>query len=221
MRIGRTGALALAAVGLGALGLGGAVAIQAPSNESETAALVPDAALANETTPAVKAAPKVAAPPLSKSDTPMAERVAVIGVLNKRDGVSRDLTLRPGEAKRIGPLIVRLRACDQTADWEPEQLTGAFIQADLHGSDGQWRRIFSGWLYKESPSLNVVENPFWDVWPKSCTMRHADTGPNTVVAGSAPSAPRSSEKKSADPATDTPAGEAPEPKPSAASKSTT
>jgi hypothetical protein len=220
VRIGRSGALALGAVLLGALGLGAAVAIQAPSNTSETAALVPDAALANETAPAVKSAPKVAAPPLSKSDTPMAERVAVIGILNKRDGVSRDITMRPGEAKRIGSLIVRLRACDQTADWEPEQLTGAFLQADLHGSDGQWRRIFSGWLYKESPSLNVVENPYWDVWPKSCTMRHAETGPATVVAGSVSAAP-SSAKKSADPAATKPAAEAAEPKPSAASNSTT
>jgi hypothetical protein len=220
VRIGRTGALALGTVLVGALGLGAAVAIQAPTNGTETAALVPDAALANETAPAVKSAPKVAPPPLSKSDTPMAERVAVIGVLNKRDGVSRDLTMRPGEVKRIGSLIVRLRACDQTADWEPEQLTGAFLQADLHGSDGQWRRIFSGWLYKESPSLNVVENPYWDVWPKSCTMRHAETGPATVVAGSVSAAP-SSAKKSADPAATKPAAEAAEPKPSAASNSTT
>lgn len=218
MRIGRSGALALGAIALGAIGLGAAVAVQSPANENETAALAPDAALANETTPAAKAAPRTPTPPLSKSDTPMAERVAVLGVLNKRDGVSRDITLKPGEARRIGSLIVRLRACDQTADWEPEQLTGAFVQADLHGSDGQWRRIFSGWLYKESPSLNVVENPYWDVWPKSCTMRHADVGPATVSAGSAP-AP-SSAKKSAETG-DAPAPAAAEPKPSAASNSTT
>jgi hypothetical protein len=222
VRIGRTGAWALA--GLVALGgLGGAVAIQSPANESETAPLAPDAALANETAPAAPkaTAPKPAAPPLAKTDTPMAERVAVIGVLNKRDGVSRDITLRPGEAKRVGPLIVRLRACDQTADWETEQLTGAFVQADLHGTDGQWRRIFSGWLYKESPSLNVVENPYWDVWPKSCTMRHAETGPATVVAGSSSPSPRSSAKKSADAAADAPAAETAEPSPSASSNSAT
>lgn len=221
MRLGRTAAFALIGlVGLG--GLGAAVAIQSPAIGSETAPLAPDAALATDDPPiAARRAPKPAAPPLAKSDTPMAERVAVIGVLNKRDGVSRDITLRPGEAKRVGPLIVRLRACDQTADWEPEQLTGAFVQADLHGADGQWRRIFSGWLYKESPSLNVVENPYWDVWPKSCAMRHAETGPATVAAGSAPGAVRSSAKKSAA-ATDTPSdAEAAEPSPSASSNSAT
>lgn len=223
MRIGRPGAVALAVALAGVLGLGAAVAVQSPANENETAVLAPDAALANEAAPAAaaRAPARPAAQPLAKSDTPMAERVAILGVLNKRDGVSRDVTLRPGEAKRIGPLIVRLRACDQTADWEPEQLTGAFVQADLHGTDGHWRRIVSGWLYKESPSLNVVENPYWDVWPKSCTMRHAETGPATVIAGSSPVPARSSAKKSAAAAADAPAAEAAEPRPSASSNSAT
>jgi len=221
LRLSRTGAFALAAILICSAGLGTAIAIQSPANENETSALVPEPALANESPSAAKAPPKPAAPPLAKADTPMADRVAVIGVLNKRDGISRDLTLRPGEAKRIGPLIVRLRACDQTADWEAEQLTGAFVQADLHGADGQWRRIFSGWLYKESPSLNVVENPYWDVWPKSCTMRHAETGPATVVAGSSAGTPRSSAKKSAAPADAASAKPTAEPSPSALSNSAT
>lgn len=209
---------------VGAVGLGAAaVAIQSPSNEQEAATpLSPDQSLDNAVAPATAPSAKPAAktPPLATSDTPMAERVAVIGVLNKRDGVARDLVMKPGEAKRIGPLIVRLRACDQTADWEDEQLTGAFVQADLHGADGQWRRIFSGWLYKESPSLNVVENPYWDVWPKSCKMTHAEVGPNTVAAGSSAGAPgRSSAKKSAPTNDGAPA--AAEPRPSAESNSAT
>ena len=33
--------------------------------------------------------------------TPMAERVAVLGLLNKRNGIVRDLTLKPGQAIRV------------------------------------------------------------------------------------------------------------------------
>lgn len=102
--------------------------------------------------------------------TPMAQRVAVLGLLNKRNGLVRNVTLRPGQSARWDGLIVHLRACETTAPWEEEKLTGAFVQADALGPDKKWRRIFSGWLYKESPSLNVVENPVYDVWPKSCTM---------------------------------------------------
>lgn len=220
MKPGLPGALALGLAAVATLGVA-ARAIQSETNGAETADLSPDLDQGNGATPAPVRSHAPAPPPLAASDTPMAERVAVLGVLNKRDGISRDLTLRPGGAARIGPLIVRLRACDQTADWEPEQLTGAFVQADLQGRDGQWRRIFSGWLYKESPSLNAVENPLYDVWPKSCAMRHAETGPDTVAAASVFQPSRSSAKKSArgEAAPAVPA--AAEPSPSAASNSAT
>ena len=116
--------------------------------------------------------------------TPMGERVAVIGLLNKRNGISRDLTLKPGQAVRVGDVIVRLRACETTAPWEIQQLTGAFVQLDVRNPQGQFRRVFSGWLYKETPSLNVVEHPVYDVWPRSCAMTHPEAGESTVRAGS-------------------------------------
>ncbi|EZP54677.1 hypothetical protein BW41_01414 [Sphingomonas sp. RIT328] len=136
---------------------------------------------------------------LPTGGTPMAERIAVIGLLNKRNGVSREVTLKPGQATRVGDAIVRLRACEQTASWEQDQLTGAFVQLDVRGSDRHWRRAFSGWLYKERPSLNVVQHPVYDVWTKSCTMSWPATGPDTVsLDGGAPAAKRSSAKKSPD-----------------------
>jgi len=116
--------------------------------------------------------------------TPMAQRVAVIGLLNKRNGISRDLTMRPGQAIQVNDVIVRLRACETTAPWEIQQLTGAFVQVDVRNTQDQFQRVFSGWLYKETPSLNVVEHPVYDVWPKSCAMTHPEEGASTVRAGS-------------------------------------
>ena len=121
--------------------------------------------------------------------TPMAQRVAVLGLLNKRNGIVRDLTLKPGQAMRVKDVTVRLRACETTAPWEQEKLTGAFVQVDVRRPDGQWGTRFSGWLYKESPSLNVVEDPVYDVWPKSCAM-------NFPAGPAAPAAPLDSESTS-------------------------
>jgi len=147
---------------------------------------------------------------LPTGGTPMAERVAVVGLLNKRNGVSRDLTLKPGQAIRVGDVIVRLRACEKTASWEAEPLTGAFVQLDVRGADQRWKRVFSGWLYKERPALNVVLHPVYDVWAKSCTISWPETGPDTVPASLPGSAPkRSSAAKS--PEADTPAADAPGP----------
>lgn len=126
--------------------------------------------------------------------TPMEQRVATLGLLNKRNGLWRDLTMKPGESIRVGDVVIRLRACDSTAPWEPEQLTGSFVQVITRSPDNSWKRVFSGWLYKESPSLNVVEHPIYDVWTKDCQMRHPDTGPDTIVARGGETAPSSARK---------------------------
>jgi hypothetical protein len=121
--------------------------------------------------------------------TPMAQRVAVLGLLNKRNGIVRDLTLRPGQAIRVKDVVVRLRACETTAPWENQKLTGAFVQVDVQRPDKDWNRVFSGWLYTESPSLNVVEHPVYDVWPKSCAM-------SFPAGADAPAPPNSSSRAS-------------------------
>ena len=151
-----------------------------------------------------------------RSPTPMGARVATLGILNKRNGLARDLVMRPGQAVRLGDAVVRLSACDQTEPWEREQLTGAFVQLIVRGADSKWRRYFSGWLYKETPSLNVVEHPVYDVWVKACTMQHPDIGPETVVlSGDEPSPQkRSSAAKSPAAEPSAPASEAPDNAPS-------
>jgi hypothetical protein len=137
-----------------------------------------------------------AAAPVDAGTTPMAQRVAVIGLLNKRNGVSRDLTLKPGQAVRVGDVVVRLSACEQTAPWEQQTLTGAFVQLDVQNIDRRWQRVFSGWLYKERPQLNVVLHPVYDVWTKSCAMSFPGTAPAPPAAASPPAPKRSSAPKS-------------------------
>lgn len=203
--------LLLGAVALGGIAATGVVAWQAISQEQAPVEAIPSDEQAaeltltpvgeaesdsNSTAPVVAAAPvveKIPDKPLITEGTPLNERVAVLGLLNKRNGVSRDLTLRPGQAIRVGDVVVRLRACDTTAPWEDQKLTGAFVQTDVRNRDGSWRRVFSGWLFKESPSLNAVEDAVYDVWPKSCTMVHPDIGPGTTrISGSV--APSSAKK---------------------------
>lgn len=213
----------IAAAGLILAGMAawqGAIAWQ--DSEAGNAAEAPPAdapVVANATEPLAVAKPDAKAAALERDMTPMAERVAVIGVLNKRSGTARDFTMKPGQAIRLGDLIIRLRACEKTAPWEHEQLTGAFLQTDVRGRDKKWRRIFSGWVYAESPSLNVVEHPIYDVWPKSCAMKWPDVGPDTVIA-SAPSGSDGSKASSAKKSPDAAEAAAPlAPKPEVAAPS--
>jgi hypothetical protein len=137
---------------------------QAPEQEAEETEIPEELA---------RAAPVVTA--AAGIGTPMAERVAVLGLLNKRNNISRDIELKPGEQRRIGDVVVRLAACERTAPWEEPPETGAFVQVVVQqrsdaDSDLSWQRVFSGWLFKNSPSLNVVEHPIYDVWVKDCRM---------------------------------------------------
>jgi hypothetical protein len=193
----RPAVLALAPLALAGCGWFGGDAPQNKTAAADTVDVAPKAGPGEEvvTTDATNTAALMA------GATPMAERVAVLGLLNKRNGQARDITLKPGQAVRAGDVILRLRACEKTAPWESEPYTGAFAQVDVRESDGKWKRAFSGWLYKERPALNVVQHPVYDVWVKSCAMTFPETGGEEVSAGAsgnggapkASSAPKSAE----------------------------
>ena len=105
--------------------------------------------------------------------TPMADRVAIVGLLNKRNGLVRELEMKPGESARVGRAIVRLRACEKTAPWEDPPETGAFVQLTVQDQrDDKWRRVFSGWIFRERPDRNIIQHPIYDVFVKSCAMTY-------------------------------------------------
>lgn len=154
----------------------------------------------SEATPAPAAS---AAPANDYGATPMNERVAVLGLLNKRNNVSEEIQIKPGEFREIGPVIVRVSACERTAPWEMPQQTGAFVQVDIRErATDPHKRVFSGWMFLESPSINVVEHPVYDVWVKDCTMRFPG---EEGSAAPAPAASGSPAPRPSPPATPAPA----------------
>ena len=121
----------------------------------------------------------------------MAQRIAHIGLLNKRNRLVHMMTMKPGEAKRVERTIIRLRACEQTAPWESPPETGAFVQLSVKDQhEDKWNRVFSGWLFHERPERNVIEHPVYDVFVKSCTMSFpSDLSANSPPANLPPSEP--------------------------------
>jgi hypothetical protein len=127
--------------------------------------------------------------------TPMKDRVATLGLLDKRNNISQDLKMKPGESRRIGNVVVKLE--------------GAFVQVYVQerpdvNSPLAWHKVFSGWLFKNAPSVNVVEHPVYDVWVKSCAMsfpgEEAPAATSSAKPSGSPSpAPRPSPTASAAP----------------------
>ncbi len=139
---------------------------------------------------AVAAAPVPNKIPPATAITPMADRIVGVAALNKRNGTTEQFAAHPGDTLRFATLTIRVRACETTPPWEARQ-TAAYLQVDdapvqLRTSTApKTRRVFSGWMFAESPSLNPLQHPLYDVWVKSCTMRFPDTGPDTLVVGRA------------------------------------
>ena len=151
--------------------------------------------------------------------TPMKDRVAVLGLLNKRNNLTQDLKLKPGESQRIDNVIVKLDACERTAPWEDPPEIGAFVQVFVEERATvrerlAWRKAFSGWLFRNSPSLNVVQHPVYDVWVKDCTMNFPGEDASPADSASAKSAAKPegrSPRRSPLPPTPRPAPATPKP----------
>lgn len=136
--------------------------------------------------------------------TPVKDRVATLGLLNKRNNLTQDIQLKSGEAKRVGNVIVKLGTCERTKPWEDPPETGAFVQVFVEERATikdklAWHKVFSGWLFKNSPSLNVVEHPVYDVWVKDCSMKFPGEDEKPAAAASSSSAAKPAAKPSAAP----------------------
>ena len=147
--------------------------------------------------------------------TPVKDRVATIGLLNKRNNLTQDMVIRLGEAKRFGNVVVKVASCERSLPWESPPEVGAFVQVFVEERERAdqplaWRKVFSGWLFKHSPSLNVVEHPIYDVWVKDCAMKFPGEEDASAPAASASSAAKPAGSPSAAPSAK------PAPKPSAA-----
>lgn len=109
---------------------------------------------------------------------------AVFAALDKVTARIKPLAINIGDTAEFGALKVTPRVCFTRPPTEPP-LTTAFVEVDEIKLDGSENRIFTGWMYAQSPGLHAVEHPVFDVWLTSCKTESGDTS-------------AASEKKSAD-----------------------
>jgi hypothetical protein len=71
------------------------------------------------------------------------------------------------ETVQFGALQVTPRVCYSSAA-NDDPLTTGFIEVDEITLENKIHRIFSGWMFADSPGLNAVEHPVYDIWLVSC-----------------------------------------------------
>ena len=74
------------------------------------------------------------------------------------------------ETVQFGALQVTPRVC-YSAPENDEPKTDSFVEVDEITLDRKIRRIFTGWMFAESPGLNAVEHAVYDVWLKDCKQK--------------------------------------------------
>ena len=92
------------------------------------------------------------------------------------------------ETVQFGALQVTPRICYSRPETE-EPKTDSFVEVDEITLDRKIRRIFTGWMFAESPGLNAVEHPVYDVWLKACKQKSAVPEPDSAKAPAGKAAP--------------------------------
>jgi hypothetical protein len=87
--------------------------------------------------------------------------------LDKITGLTTQFEIKINEEAKFGSLIVKPFVCN-TRPITEEPKTTSFVQVQDVAADGSKKMIFSGWMFAESPGLNAVEHPTFDVWLTGC-----------------------------------------------------
>lgn len=95
--------------------------------------------------------------------------VAVFAALDKVTAKISRLEVPLNQTATFGSLRVTPRACYTRPPTEQPKTT-TFVEIDETMLDGKEKRIFSGWMFADSPALNAVEHPVFDVWLTSCSF---------------------------------------------------
>jgi hypothetical protein len=108
----------------------------------------------------------------AKADT-IENKIAVFAALDKVTGRISHLEIPINDTVRFGALRVTPRICHTRPPTEQPKTT-AFVEVDETKLSGETSRIFTGWMFAESPGLHAVEHPVFDVWLTNCKMPEGD-----------------------------------------------
>ena len=186
------GLIAATVVAVGVLGAGSLVRAQTETDTTPTAPTVAPLRESEPPTPVVAkpVAPKVVADDQADSSSAPAKssappkpviplkrpryRVAIIQALDKVTAETVRFEVPLNTPVRYKTLIFTVRACETTANDEDIIDAAAHVEvvsqpkAPEGGSAPPARPVFKGWMFANSPGLNLLQHPIYDAWLIAC-----------------------------------------------------
>ncbi len=108
--------------------------------------------------------------PVAAEAARMENPVAVFSGIDKITGRITNFDVYIGETVQFGALQVTPKVCYSRDDTEAQKVT-SFVEVDEITLDRKIRRIFTGWMFADSPGLNAVEHAVYDVWLTECKAK--------------------------------------------------
>lgn len=93
--------------------------------------------------------------------------VAVFAALDKVTARISKLEVPLNQTVEFGSLRLTPRVCNARPQTEQPKTT-SFVEVDEVELEGARKRIFTGWMFAESPGLNAIEHPVFDIWLTDC-----------------------------------------------------
>lgn len=94
-------------------------------------------------------------------------QVAVFSALDKVTAHISKIEIELNKTATFGALKITPRACYSRPPTD-EPKTTTFVEIDETQLDGSEKRIFTGWMFAESPGIYGLEHPTYDVWLTHC-----------------------------------------------------
>lgn len=123
-------------------------------------------------------------PPAAAGSDRIANPIAEFAGIDKITGRIITFDVYIDETVQFGALQVTPRVCYSRPQAEAPK-TDSFVEVDEITLDRKIRRIFTGWMFAESPGLNAVEHAVYDVWLKECKQKSDVPAPGAAAADTA------------------------------------
>ena len=117
----------------------------------------------------------------------IANPVAAFSGLDKITGRITNFDVYINETVQFGALQITPRACYTKPPTETQR-TSVFVEVDQVSLRGSVERIFTGWMFADSPALNAIDHAVYDIWLIDC-KQSSDVPPPDAPADAAPGEP--------------------------------
>lgn len=101
--------------------------------------------------------------------------IAAFSGLDKITGRITNFDVYIDETVQFGALQITPRVCYTRPPTETQR-TSVFVEVDQVSLKGGSERIFTGWMFADSPALNAIDHPVYDIWLVDCKQQ-SDTPP--------------------------------------------